>query len=285
MKSTIHQQIRGVIYKIYRLLFPIAYQLFAIMMAKSARFRSFIAQPRDPRNSVYAKIFYKLHWEWWQRRPYSSELYKVWQKGYWSTVGASRWIEVDDYDYVDTKQLLMRTLLASDCSLLELGCGRGVNLEFINQTFPHLKICAIDASDVMCKVARNRVPNAQVFCGFYGPEAPVLPFSSFDLVFARSTLTYVDETDIESVLRWVFEKAVRCVVISEPSGELDQTLIQTSGLRIVEIKPGVYKRLHDHTHIRDYSEYVIRLQLPFAMKESTLERNKGNRMYVFARVN
>lgn len=93
---------------------------------------------------------------------------------------------------------------------------------------------------------------------------------------ARSTLTYVDEWDIENVLRRIFDLAERCVFIAEPSG-VDDDLASND---IEWVTGQVYKRKHDHTHIRDYGAYLPGLGVPFKLAEDRID---ASRLWVFIR--
>ena len=97
--------------------------------------------------------------------------------------------------------LLKEHVADVDTTLLDLGCGRGSNLAFVSKQFPMMRTTGIDVSLAMCKSAGANSPTSEVICGFYGPDSPFLQGSEFDVVMARSTLTYVDEQDISNVQR------------------------------------------------------------------------------------
>lgn len=217
-------------------------------------------------------------YEWFSRLPYDSEHYREFQKLYWETIGVLRWADSAKFDYTDMLRTLERHRLSSDSSLLELGCGNGDLLCRISSRFPALRLTGIDASKPMCTRSAELNRNAEIIEGFYGPGAPV-GMRKFDIVIARSTLTYVDEADVGQVLQWITQVCSRLLVISEPSGIHDQL----QAPEIIRVTADVYKRKHDHTHIRDYSKYS---QLSsFRLSETPLEdfNDGGNREWIFVR--
>lgn len=256
------------------------YPIFELLYRRCAAFRNWSERPRDPESGLLNRTLFLLQTELWRRRTYDPQRYKEWQRNYWSTIGVSRWIPIDTFDFSDTESLLRRAISPIDRTFLELGCGRGKNLQFVATNFSQLQTFAIDAAEPMCEAARKNSPSSTVVCGFYGPDSPPLPMNQFDVVFARSTVTYIDEIEIKAVLTWIFGRAKRCVVLSEPSGVFDAEIAPSS---LKRLGPGVYKRLHDHTHIRDYAAYVSELKLPFDAVEVSLETSKGNRTWIFNR--
>ena len=72
----------------------------------------------------------------------------------------------------------------------------------------------------------------------------------YNIVIARSTLTYIDEIEIEEILKWIVSITKQSIIISEPSGKDDYARLPKDFLKINDF---TYKRIRDHSHIRDYS--------------------------------
>ena len=153
-------------------------------------------------------------------------------------------------------------------------------LDEISRKFPHLRLFGIDVSDRMCQTAKRNAPQAQIHCGPYGRQSGLA--GTFDHVVARSTLTYVDEADIQNILTWLASITNMVLLISEPNGGDDAEHICTGQLDIAVLGDGVYKRLYDHTHIRQYSRYQLTgLKLVHTAKE--LAHGGGNTQWLFVR--
>jgi trans-aconitate methyltransferase len=173
-------------------------------------------------------------------------------------------------------ETLKRHIRPEDSSLLELGCGTGKMLAEIGKEFPKLALTGIDGASRMCEKARTTAAKATIVQGFYGPGCNL----SADIVVARSTLTYVDESDIENVLDWLVHATGRLLIISEPSGARDELKI-AQGMEVAKVDDARV-RLFDHSHVRDYGSY--RPVIGLSLVETRLERahGQGNRQWVFA---
>ena len=195
---------------------------------------------------------------------------------YWNTVGQWRW--AIDIDYSDMIETLKRNRDVTDRSLIELGCGKGAMLAEIHDAFPALTLFGIDAADRMCSEAKKLIPSATIIQNPYGPALQLDPA---DIVVARSTLTYVDERDIHNVLAWVVSITKRLLIISDISAINDEQQIREGTLKIERIEDTVYKRLHDHSHIRDYAKYPALVSLELIETRLEDAHGHGNRQWVF----
>jgi SAM-dependent methyltransferase len=255
-----------------RVIFWTTYPVFALVMQISW-VRQFIAKVSPflaPLVSPYYLRWYSLHVD------YSSAGYQLYQSKYWDTVGQWRWaVKIDYSDMIDT---LKRYFEERDRSLVELGCGTGAMLGQIRSAFPSLVLIGIDSAVRMCAKAKRLVPTATIMHEAYGP---LLKLDSADIVVARSTLTYIDESDISNVLKWVASITKRLFVISDVSAINDERQLCEGTLKIERISKFVYKRLHDHSHVRDYARYPE--LAGFELAETRLEnaQGHGNRQWIF----
>jgi len=79
-------------------------------------------------------------------------------------------------------------------SILEIGCGTGVNLRRLRKTFPEAKLTGVDLSDSMLRVANSRLKNdgnsvrlvEQVY------DSPLPEGGPFDVVFFSYSLTMMN---------------------------------------------------------------------------------------------
>src|SRR5271167_172166 len=170
-----------------RAIFRATYPVFALVM-KIPWVRQFFA--KVPPFLARLVTPYYLHW-YSLRVDYSNAGYQLYQAKYWDTVGQWRWAVTIDYsDMFDT---LKRYIEERDRSLVELGCGTGAMLAQIRSAFPSLVLIGVDSAARMCAKAKKLVPTATIIHTTYGPALKLDPA---DIVIARSTLTYIDESDI-----------------------------------------------------------------------------------------
>ncbi len=108
----------------------------------------------------------------------------------------------DSYDrrwstYVDasTDETLSRMPLAAEMRLLDVGCGTGVLLDKVVDTYPDIETTGVDMSPEMLKVARRRLPDG---VELLEADATDLPFDddSFDLVVSTSAFHHIDRPQI-----------------------------------------------------------------------------------------
>ncbi len=98
----------------------------------------------------------------------------------------------DSYYFSEYKILELKERLNNRniSSILDLGCGDGSSLFFLNKYFPETKIYGIDISMESIRIAVNKnIPNT--FCCKY--DGNVIPFNNnlFDIVFISCVLHHV----------------------------------------------------------------------------------------------
>ena len=195
---------------------------------------------------------------------------------YWNTVGQWRWQQ--KISYADMVETLARHTLPEDKTLIDVGCGNGAMMAELAKHYS-FSMTGIDAAPRMCEQA-EKIPGAFVICAPYGPGLKIAPA---DIVIARSTLTCIDESEIVPVLNWLSSITGRLLIIADPSAIHDEELIAKGSLHVERVSDTVYKRHHDHTHIRDYAKYEIP---GFTLSETLIERenSRGSRQWVFHRI-
>jgi SAM-dependent methyltransferase len=91
------------------------------------------------------------------------------QYEYWNTVGGPRWIGlgglVEQRNLAFNDILLQRSAVASDESVLEVGCGTGAStIPLAAAVGPRGRVVGVDISEPMLAGARQRSPRLAIFC-------------------------------------------------------------------------------------------------------------------------
>ena len=96
-------------------------------------------------------------------------------------------------------------------SLLEVGCGDGENLYWIQKAFPNVKLAGIDTDDDRMNVIRTEMPSVEVLKADVGN----IPFDdkSFDIVLSDAVLMYVRE--INPAINEIERVAKKAIILSE----------------------------------------------------------------------
>lgn len=148
--------------------------------------------------------------DFWRKKPDAG-----WAS-YWSTLQAPH------------RDVLLATLrtLPQFSSLLEVGCGPGVNLWRILEAFPDIALCGVDVSQGAVDYGAQRFAEADranelagtahvTLCAGQIPEA-LEQFTPADVVVSCYALAYVWPTDIEPTLSRLLQLATQAIVIAEP---------------------------------------------------------------------
>ncbi len=78
-------------------------------------------------------------------------------------------------------------------SILDLGCGIGLTLQYL-QAIPGVEeLCGIEPSEVAAEEAKKRFPNIRIHVGF-GEDMSVFPDASFDAVVAVAVFEHIYDT-------------------------------------------------------------------------------------------
>jgi len=84
-------------------------------------------------------------------------------------------------------------------SVLEIGCGAGVNLWNIKEAFPDVSLAGCDINSDAIEFAKTKLPDADLKVG----NAEALPFhgGKYDLILTDAMLIYIHPNRIRRVLR------------------------------------------------------------------------------------
>ena len=112
---------------------------------------------------------------------------------------------------------LARSLHCS--SVLEIGCGTGVDLRKFDDSF---EIHGVDLNDHALELAKKNIPNGK----FYKEDIVKLPFedSSIDFVFTHKLLNYLDDDTLKKGVSEMFRVAKRYIVNCELFGESEEKI-------------------------------------------------------------
>ena len=104
-------------------------------------------------------------------------------------------------------------------SVLEIGCGTGIDLRRFDDSF---EIHGVDLNEHALELAKKNVPNGK----FYKENITKLPFddASIDFIFTHKLLNYLDDETLDSGVNEMFRVAKRYIVNCELFGE-DETII------------------------------------------------------------
>ena len=104
-------------------------------------------------------------------------------------------------------------------SVLEIGCGTGIDLRKFDDSF---EVYGVDLNEHALELAKKNIPKGT----FYKDSITKLPFgdSSIDFIFTHKLLNYLDDQTLEDGISEMFRVAKRYVVNCELFGE-DETVI------------------------------------------------------------
>lgn len=77
--------------------------------------------------------------------------------------------------------------------LLDVGCGFGIGLRFIEETFPEFDLFGLDYSKHACDLTKKRVPKAKTFCVDLSKED--IP-GKYDYILLLETLEHFDHPEL-----------------------------------------------------------------------------------------
>ncbi len=106
-------------------------------------------------------------------------------------------------------------------SVLEIGCGTGIDLRLFPDTF---QIHGVDLNDHALEIARQKLPIAD----FRNETITQLPFedSSIDFVFTHGLMNYLDDDTVEKGVAEMYRVAgkyvMNCEKFEEAEGQIDE---------------------------------------------------------------
>ena len=104
-------------------------------------------------------------------------------------------------------------------SVLEIGCGTGIDLRKFDDSF---EIHGVDLNEHALEIARKSIPKAK----FYKESITKLPFedSSVDFVFTHKLLNYLDDETVDNGVSEMFRVAKRYILNCELFGETEEKI-------------------------------------------------------------
>ena len=104
-------------------------------------------------------------------------------------------------------------------SILEIGCGTGIDLRRFNDSF---EIHGVALNDHALELAKKKITNGK----FYKENITKLPFedSSVDFVFTHKLLNYLDDDTLDNGVSEMFRVAKKYIVNCELFGESEEMI-------------------------------------------------------------
>ena len=121
-------------------------------------------------------------------------------------------------------------------SVLEIGCGTGIDLRLFPDTF---QIHGIDINDHALEIAKEKFPIAN----FKKGSITELPFedSSIDFVFTHGLMNYLDEDTLEKGIAEIYRIAGKYIMNCEKFEETEKQIDENQKFRNMENKWLGYK--------------------------------------------
>jgi len=104
-------------------------------------------------------------------------------------------------------------------SILEIGCGTGIDLKKFDDSF---EIYGVDLNEHALELARKSIPKAK----FYKEDITKLPFedASVDFIFTHKLLNYLDDEKLDKGVSEMFRVVKRYIVNCELFGESEEKI-------------------------------------------------------------
>ena len=111
-------------------------------------------------------------------------------------------------------------------SILEIGCGTGIDLRKFDDSF---EIHGVDLNDHALELAKKNIPNGK----FYKENITKLSFedASVDFVFTHKLLNYLDDETLDKGVSEMFRVSKKYIVNCELFGENEETINDEIKLR------------------------------------------------------
>ncbi len=111
-------------------------------------------------------------------------------------------------------------------SVLEIGCGTGIDLRLFTDTF---QIHGIDLNDNALDIAKEKIPSAN----FKKGTITDLPFedSSIDFVFTHQLLNYLDDDTLEKGVAEMYRVSGKYIMNCEKFGETEKQIDENHKFR------------------------------------------------------
>jgi ubiquinone/menaquinone biosynthesis C-methylase UbiE len=111
-------------------------------------------------------------------------------------------------------------------SVLEIGCGTGIDLRLFSDTF---QIHGVDINDHALEIAKEKLPIAN----FKKGSITELPFedSSIDFVFTHGLMNYLDEDTLEKGIAEIYRIAGKYIMNCEKFEETEKQIDENQKFR------------------------------------------------------
>ena len=121
-------------------------------------------------------------------------------------------------------------------SVLEIGCGTGIDLRLFPDTF---QFGGIDLNDHALDIAKQKVPNGN----FKRGDITDLPFedSSIDFVFTHGLMNYLDDETLEKGISEMFRVSAKWIMNCEKFEEIDSQIDENQKSRNMQKRWVNYK--------------------------------------------
>jgi ubiquinone/menaquinone biosynthesis C-methylase UbiE len=121
-------------------------------------------------------------------------------------------------------------------SVLEIGCGTGIDLRLFPETFD---VHGIDLNDTALDIAKEKLPKFD----FRKYSITDLPFedSSIDFVFTHQLLNYLEEDILEKGISEMYRVAAKYIMNCEKYDELERQIDSKSKFRNMQKRWSDYK--------------------------------------------
>jgi ubiquinone/menaquinone biosynthesis C-methylase UbiE len=121
-------------------------------------------------------------------------------------------------------------------SVLEIGCGTGIDLRLFSDTF---QIHGVDINDHALEIAKEKLPIAN----FKKGSITELPFedSSIDFVFTHGLMNYLDEDTLEKGIAEIYRIAGKYIMNCEKFEETEKQIDENQKFRNMKNKWLGYK--------------------------------------------
>ena len=134
-------------------------------------------------------------------------------------------------------------------SILEIGCGTGIDLRKFDDSF---EVYGVDLNEHALELARKNIPKGK----FYKENITKLPFEdgSIDFVFTHKLLNYLDNETVDKGVSEMFRVAKRyilnCELFEESENMIDQKMRYSNMLkRWLNYKVRVVSNVNMHEEI------------------------------------
>ena len=128
--------------------------------------------------------------------------------------------ENESRDNVEFAKFLTNLARSLHCaSVLEVGCGTGIDLRKFDDSF---EIHGVDLNEYALKLAEENIPKAK----FYKENITKLPFqdSSVDFVFTHKLLNYLDDETVDKGVSEMFRIAKKYILNCELFEETEENI-------------------------------------------------------------